>query len=133
MINYTKEKILYVDDEIENLDGFKYAFMSDYNISVAQNASDGLKILAENEIKLVISDQKMPKISGIEFLKIVKEKYPETIRIILTAYADVDNAIEAINNGEIYRYLSKPWEKIDLKSTIDNALESYNLKQTNCC
>ena len=131
MTNYKKEPILYVDDEIENLDGFKFAFMMDYDISVAQNAKDGLGILKEKNIKVVISDQKMPEVSGIEFLKIAKEKFPETIRIVLTAYADATNAIEAINKGEIYRYLSKPWDKTDLKSTIDNAIESFNLKQEN--
>ncbi|MEA3451070.1 MAG: response regulator, partial [Bacteroidota bacterium] len=126
-----KEAILYVDDEIENLDGFKYAFMTDFDISVAQNAKEGLKILEQKNIKVVISDQKMPEISGVEFLNTVKEKYPSTIRIILTAYADITNAVDAINNGEIYKYLSKPWEKTDLKSTIITALETYNLKQEN--
>jgi len=131
MKNEKKEAILYVDDEIENLDGFKYAFMTDFDISVAQNAKDGLNILEQKNIKVIISDQKMPEISGIEFLNTVKEKYPNTIRIILTAYADITNAIDAINKGEIYRYLSKPWEKTDLKSTIISALETYNLKQEN--
>ena len=126
-----KEPILYVDDEIENLDGFRYTFMLDYDISVAKSAKEGLKLLEQKEFKLVITDQKMPEISGVEFLKIVKDKFPDTIRIVLTAYADATNAIEAINNGEIYRYLSKPWEKTDLKATIENAIETYNLKHKN--
>ncbi|MEN8119945.1 MAG: response regulator [Bacteroidota bacterium] len=131
MINKIKESILYVDDEKANLDGFKYAFMLDYDIAVAENAKDGLKIMGEKDFKIVISDQKMPETSGIEFLKVVKEKYPDTLRIVLTAYADIENAIEAINKGGIYRYLSKPWDKTDLKLTIDNALEAYNLKKEN--
>jgi len=129
--NNTKDLILYIDDELENLDGFKFAFITDYDIYVAQNAKEGLKLLEQNNFKVVISDQKMPEMSGIEFLKIAKEKSPDTIRIILTAYADATNAIEAINKGEIYRYLSKPWDKTDLKSTIDNAIESFNLKKIN--
>ncbi|RLD72877.1 MAG: hypothetical protein DRJ10_18395 [Bacteroidetes bacterium] len=80
-----KETILYVDDEKANLDGFKFAFMLDYDISVAENAKDGLKMLKQKDFKVVISDQKMPDISGIEFLKTVKEVYPNTIRIVLTA------------------------------------------------
>ena len=126
-----KESVLYVDDEVENLDGFKFSFMNDFDISVAQNATEGLKIIEEKKIKVVISDQKMPNISGIDFLNIVKEKHPDIVRIILTAYADVTNAIEAINKGEIYRYLSKPWQKTDLKNTINNALELYNLREKN--
>jgi len=131
MTKNSKELILYVDDEYENLDGFKFAFFTDYNVFVAQNAKEGLKLLEQNNFKVVISDQRMPEMSGIEFLKIAKEISPNTIRIVLTAYADATNAIEAINKGEIYRYLSKPWDKADLKSTIDNAIESFNLKQEN--
>ena len=127
----TKEPILYVDDEIENLEGFRYTFMLDYDISVAKSAKEGLKLLEQKEYKIVITDQKMPEMSGIEFLKIVKEKFTDAIRIVLTAYADATSAIEAINTGEIYRFLSKPWTKTDLKATIENAIETYNLKQKN--
>jgi signal transduction histidine kinase len=129
MNKFEKEPILYVDDEIENLDGFKYSFFSDYEIYTASNINTALKILEENTIKIIISDQKMPESSGIEFLQKVNSLYPESIRIILTAYADIQNATEAINKAEIYRYLTKPWNKADLKITIENALETYNLKK----
>ena len=127
----TKEPILYIDDEIENLEGFLFTFMSSYDISTAQSAEEGLEILNRKKIKLVISDQKMPEMSGIEFMKIIKDKYPDIIRIILTAYADTENAIEAINKGEIFRYLSKPWNKNDFAHTIQNAFDTYNLKEEN--
>jgi signal transduction histidine kinase/CheY-like chemotaxis protein len=126
-----KEKILYIDDEIENLEGFEFTFMNNYEIFTAQNASKGLKILEENSIKVVICDQRMPEITGVDLLKIIKEKFPDSVRIILTAYADLENAVDAINKGEIFRYLSKPWNKNDLKATIENALETYNLKFEN--
>lgn len=127
----TKEPILYIDDEIENLEGFLFTFMNNYDITTTQSASEGLEILKNKKIKVVISDQRMPEMSGIELMKIIKEKYPDIIRIILTAYADTENAIEAINQGEIYRYLAKPWNKNDLNYTIQNALHAYNLKEEN--
>lgn len=126
-----KEPILYVDDEIENLEGFKYTFLSDFDIHIAKTVEEAFNILKNNLIKVLISDQKMPGMSGVDFLKTVKEQYPETERIILTAYADIKNAVDAINNAEIHRYLTKPWKKADLKNTIDNALETYNLKEEN--
>lgn len=126
-----KEPVLYVDDESENLEGFKFNFFKDYQVFTAQNVPEALKILENNTIKVVISDQKMPEISGLEFIIGVKNKYPEIIRIILTAYADIENAKEAINKAGVYRYLTKPWDKGDLKKTIDNAIESFNLKKEN--
>jgi len=126
-----KEPILYIDDEIENLDGFKFSFLTDFDIYTASTATKALDILKNTHIKVVISDQKMPEMSGVEFLKIVKQKYPEIIRIILTAYANVVNASEAINEAGIFKYLTKPWEKPDLQLTITNALRTYNLQKEN--
>jgi len=131
MYEVTKEPILYVDDEIENLDGFKFSFLTDFEIYTASTASEALDILSKTHIKVVISDQKMPEMSGVEFLKRVKEKYPETIRIVLTAYANIVNASEAINEAGIFKYLTKPWEKNDLQLTITNALRTYNLEKEN--
>ncbi len=130
-MNFIKEPILYVDDELENLEGFQFTFMNQFNISTALSAKKALEILDLQKVKVVISDQKMPEMSGIELMKIIKEKHPNIIRIILTAYADIENAIEAINSGEIYRYLSKPWNKTDLNLTIQSALDTYNLREEN--
>lgn len=130
-MNFIKEPILYVDDELENLEGFQFTFMNQFNISTALSAKKALEILDLQKVKVVISDQKMPEMSGIELMKIIKEKHPDIIRIILTAYADIENAIEAINSGEIYRYLAKPWNKTDLNLTIQNALDTYNLREEN--
>ena len=96
-------EILYVDDEIHNLNTFKIAFRHLYHIHTAINAFEGLDILKNNDIKLVISDQRMDGMSGTEFLKKVKNLYPDCIRIILTGYSDVDVIIRAINDGGIYR------------------------------
>lgn len=130
-ININDKTILYVDDEHENLDGFKFSFRKDYNLYVADNASDAFEILNSIEIKVVISDQRMPDITGTEFLEMVGEKYPDTIKIILSAFSDADAIIEAINRSGVYRFLTKPWNRNDLKITLDNAFETFNLRKEN--
>lgn len=126
-----KEPILYVDDEKQNLTSFKYIFLKDYKIYLATSAREGLKILEENKIKVVISDQRMPETTGVDFFTNISQKYPMIVRILLTGYTDVDAIIGAINKGRIYRYLSKPWDKQELKLTIDKGIELYNLQQEN--
>ncbi len=126
-----KEKILYVDDEQENLIGFKYTFRNDYQLFLAKSAREGLEILKEHEIKVVITDQRMPEMTGVEFLEKIVETHPDTIRIILTGYSDMESIVQAINKGRVYRYITKPWDKEDLRITINNAIVAYNLKKEN--
>jgi sigma-B regulation protein RsbU (phosphoserine phosphatase) len=123
--------ILYVDDEIDNLTVFNSAFRRHFKIHVASSAREGLEIMKQNDIQLVISDQRMPEMTGTEFLEKIIPEYPECIRVILTGFSDINAVIEAINNGRVYRYVTKPWEKEEMKIMIDNALETYNLKQQN--
>ena len=120
-----KHKVLFVDDEVNALSAFKRLFFNndDIDIFTASGGTEGLKILGLNEIDLVISDMKMPELNGSDFLKYVKNKYPHVLRIMLTAYADISSALDAINKGEVYRFLTKPWNDDDLKITILNALE----------
>lgn len=127
--NYTN--VLYIDDEIHNLNAFKASFRRNYNIFLAENTDQARKILDENEIHLIITDQRMPGMTGIEFLESVIENHPDPIRILLTGYADVNNVIDAINKGEIYKYIQKPWIEENLKMSIDKALEIYTLKREN--
>ena len=126
-----KAPILYVDDEESNLRIFKTTFKRHYQVFTALSGAEGLEILAENEIHLIITDQKMPKMTGIEFLERVLPLYPDPIRIILTGFSDVEAIIKAINTGSVYRYITKPWNKDELKITIDKALETYTLQQEN--
>lgn len=126
-----KYRILYVDDEKYNLTAFKAAFRRDYKIFLAETAEEGIEILRENEIELVITDQRMPEVTGVEFLKKIVPDYPNVIRMILTGFSDVEDIISAINDGGVYRYITKPWDKDDLKITIDRALESYELAREN--
>lgn len=120
--------VLYVDDEINNLNSFKASFRLDYLVFIANNASQANEILVGNpQIQVVISDQRMPEITGVEFLESVKEKYPSMIRIILTAFSDLEVFERAINMGMIFRYLEKPWHPLEIKIAIDNAFQYYFL------
>ncbi len=123
--------ILYIDDEENNLISFKSTFRRDYHIYVAGSGAEGLKIMENHNIQLVITDQRMPDMSGIEFLEQIVPLYPDCMRMIMTGFSDLDAVIQAINKGNIYRYVSKPWNREDLKITIDSALEVYNLKSQN--
>ncbi|WP_291724262.1 response regulator [Bernardetia sp.] len=123
--------ILYVDDEESNLRIFKSSFRRHYKIFTAISGKEGLEILENNDIQLVISDQKMPEMTGVEFLERVAESFPNTVRIILTAYSDTEDIMRAINKCGIFRYLVKPWNKDEMLLTIDKALETYALRTEN--
>lgn len=130
MTEEIKPKILYVDDEQNNLVVFRSSFRRYYDIYTATSASEGLKIIEQNDISIIITDQRMPGMTGIEFLKNLPEDLL-AIRMILTGFSDVSAIIEAINSGKVYRYITKPWNKDELKVTIDNALEALSLKKNN--
>ncbi|MFC1745150.1 HD-GYP domain-containing protein [Candidatus Riflebacteria bacterium] len=128
-----KPIILYVDDEKENLSSFKFLFQDTYKVKIAISGEEGLKLLKEsgNEIPLVISDQRMPGLSGVDFLKKVREIDPDIARIILTGYTDIQAAVNAINKSQIFHYLTKPFVEGDIRITMERALESYYLKKEN--
>ncbi len=126
-----KEHILYVDDEPDNLTVFKSNFRRYYKVHTASSAQEGIDILKEQDIHVIITDQRMPEITGVQFLENIIEDYPDSIRMILTGFSDVEAVIQAINKGRVYRYITKPWDRDDLKITIDKALESYHLKKEN--
>jgi signal transduction histidine kinase len=121
--------ILYVDDEENNLVVFRNAFFRDYNVYTTLSAEEGLSVLDQYVIHLTITDQKMPGLTGVEFLEIVAKSHPETMRMILTAYSDIDFIMRAVNKCGIYRYILKPWDTRELKIIIDKALQNYQLAQ----
>lgn len=124
--------ILYVDDEQNNLDGFKASFRRDFKIILAISADDGMKILNDNpKIPIIISDQRMPKVTGSEFLEEVSFEYPDSIRILITGYADLESTIEAINKGKIFYYISKPINPEEVKLILKKAFETYHLQLNN--
>lgn len=127
-----KPHILYIDDEKENLTVFKFAFMSSYKIHVAQSAVEGLDILREQpQMSIIISDQRMPGKSGVEFLEQTRDEFPDLIRIIVTGYSDIEAVIDAINKGRVYHFVKKPWEKDEFKSILDKAYETHQLRKEN--
>lgn len=123
--------ILYVDDEQNNLDAFKAAFRRHYQIHTAISALEALKILGKFPVQVIISDQRMPEITGTEFFEAVLQSYPDAIRIILTGYSDMEPIIKAINTCRIFRYLTKPWNVNELKEVIDLALMTYAVEHKN--
>ena len=130
-----KIAILYVDDEENNLLSFKATFRIKHHVLTALSGDEALKILANNHIDIIITDQRMPEMTGVEFLEKVLEKYPEPMRILLTGYADMNAVVEAVNKGKIFHYVTKPWNEEELDLTINNAyakyLEKTQLKEMN--
>ncbi len=122
-----KIRILFVDDERGVLKALQRLFLdSDYEIITATSGAEGLDILKSTEtIQLVISDYRMPEMNGVDFLKEVYHLRPDTVRIVLSGYADTAAIVEAINEGKIYKFIPKPWNEDELKVTISTALEHY--------
>ncbi len=122
--------ILFVDDEANILSSLKRLFRpSGYRIFTAESGTAGLEIMAQEPVDMVISDMRMPEMNGAQFLGKVRESWPDTVRILLTGYADIGSTIEAINKGQIYRYISKPWEDNDITITVRQALERRELER----
>jgi len=130
-----KITILYVDDEENNLFSFKATFRIKYNVLTALSGDGALEILQKNLVHIIVTDQRMPEMTGVEFLEKVLEKYPDPMRILLTGYADMDAVVDAVNKGKIFHYLAKPWDEDELDLTIQSAyakyLERAELKETN--
>ena len=123
--------ILVVDDEVAILESLELTLGSDYRVLTAASGEEGLAILEREDVALVIADQVMPRMSGVEFLERAIEKSPRAIRILLTGYADIGSLARAINEGRIYRYIQKPWEPDEVRLNVKRALESYALAGEN--
>jgi len=127
----TSANVLYVDDEVHNLNAFKASFRRKFNIFTANSAVEGRQILESEDIHVIVTDQRMPVTTGIEFLESIIPDFPEPIRILLTGYADINAVIDAINKGQVYRYIQKPWMEDDLRINIEKAFELYMLRKEN--
>jgi signal transduction histidine kinase len=128
-LDYKKYKILLVDDELDNLANLIFAFELEFNLATASSAAEALDILNRENIAVVISDQRMPGVSGTELLGIIKESHPKVVRILITAYADIQAAIEAINQGHVYRYIPKDLPMSEIETIIKQAIEHYQMKE----
>lgn len=123
-----KPKMLVVDDEPDNLDLLYRTFRRDFNVLRAESGILALEVLAaEGEVAVIISDQRMPEMKGTEFLSKTVPQFPNTMRIILTGFTDVEDLVEAINSGQVYKYITKPWDPNELKAVVQRAAETYEL------
>jgi serine phosphatase RsbU (regulator of sigma subunit)/CheY-like chemotaxis protein len=123
-----KLKMLIVDDEPDNLDLLYRTFRLSFQVLRAESAPEALAILdQQGEVAIIISDQRMPEMLGTEFLSKTVDRYPDTIRIVLTAYTDVKDLVDAINSGKVFKYITKPWNQQQLQSLVQQAAETYQL------
>jgi DNA-binding NtrC family response regulator len=126
------DAILLVDDEPNVIKALERSLLDEpYALQVAASGEEALQLAGSRRFKVVISDERMPGMDGAEFLSIVKERYPETIRIMLTGYASIESTMRAVNSGEIYRFFTKPWNDIELKLALRTAIEKYDLEEEN--
>lgn len=123
--------ILYVDDEEHNLTAFRASFRRDFVVHTAINAAAGEALLDEHPIEVIVTDQRMPDVTGVEFLERIRQRHSDPIRIVLTGFADIEAIIDAINRGQVYRYVTKPWEQQELKMVLDAAIEMFRLRRDN--
>jgi two-component system, sensor histidine kinase and response regulator len=122
-----KHVILCVDDEEDNVDALERLLRKKYSVLKATSGPEALALLEKEKVSLIISDQRMPKMTGVQFFAKSMKHHPEAIRILLTGYTDVEAVIDAINSGQVYKYVTKPWDPVDLANTVDKAIERYEL------
>lgn len=130
----TKEKdhnLLIIDDEVEITKAITRLFRRKYNVFSTTSAEDGLRIMERENIQVVLSDQRMPGMTGVDFFMRIKDKYPDALKLILTGYTDIEAVIGAINEGQVFRYVKKPWNPDELETIIREAFEKYELITNN--
>ncbi len=124
--------VLFVDDERPILNSLRRLLRREpYTVHTAESGEEGLALLAEHEVQMVVSDQRMPGMTGTQFLQKVKQGWPDTVRVVLSGYAEADAIVAAINQGEVYRFVGKPWKDASLKATIIQCLEHWDMVQEN--
>jgi len=129
MVHAKKHCLLVVDDEPDLVQSVKDLLRFDYKVLIATRATEGLQIMQREKVHVVMSDQRMPEMTGVEFLKNLQDSHPETVRLLFTAYADLNAVTDAINQGNVYRYISKPWEPDELKTVLRQAVDYYDLQE----
>ena len=119
--------LLIIDDERDILSALRRQFRKDYKVHIAASAEEGLELMTEHPIQVIISDQRMPGMKGAEFFDRVKHDFPDATRLLLTGYADIQAVIEAINDGNIFRYITKPWDPVELNTIVREAFDRHDL------
>ena len=130
-LDLAKYPVLIVDDEQDNLDAFRFNFKRSFTILVANGGPEALEILRERDVAVIVTDQRMPKMTGLELLREAQKVRPDAVGTILTAFTDVDVLIDAINQGEIYRYITKPWDAKEVRGLLSQAIERFHLRREN--
>ena len=120
-------KVLYLDDEENNLIAFKALFRKEFDVFTTTSPQEAVAYLNANVVPIILSDQKMPELSGVEFFELTLNDFPNAVRILVTGYADIEAVIDAINRGQVYRYVAKPWNENDLRVCLLNAAERYEM------
>jgi len=128
----TPYKIMIVDDEPANLRTLARLFNQDYHLVTAASGTEALTLLEQHDVALLISDQRMPEMTGIELMKNTVAVRPHMVRILLTGYTDVEALIDSINSGLVYRYMTKPWNNDELRAVVSEGLKYYELSKSKC-
>jgi two-component system response regulator AtoC len=123
--------ILVVDDETDNLDAFRFNFRRVFQVLTAGSGDEALSILRDHDVAVIVTDQRMPRMTGLEFLREARRVRPDAVGIILTAFTDVDVLVESINLGHVYRYITKPWDAKEVKGILTQAIERHHLRREN--
>ena len=121
-----KHTLLVVDDEPDVCDSVHDLLRREFKVLRARNADEGIKLMRENVIHIVMTDQRMPKVSGVELLTQVRQGHPQAVRMLFTGYSDLDSIISAINQGHIFRFLKKPWQPAELEEAVREAAQEYD-------
>lgn len=121
-----KHTLLVVDDESDVCDSVHDLLRREFNVLKARNAEEGLELMRQNEVHIIMTDQRMPKVTGVELLKSIRAGHPQAIRMLFTGYADLDSVIAAINQGHIFRFLKKPWQPQELEDAVREAAAEYD-------
>jgi two-component system sensor histidine kinase/response regulator len=129
-MDYRRFPLLYVDDEPHNLTVFRRCFAETFTVFTASSGSEALKLLNHQDVAVLIADQRMPEMTGVELSENVKQSYPSVMRILMTAYADYDAVVDSVNLGEVYRYIQKPWDRALLGETLRGAIENHVMTAT---
>jgi len=130
-LDFAKFPVLVVDDEQDNLDAFRFNFRRAFTILCAQSGQDALDLLRDHDVAVIVTDQRMPRMTGLELLRGAQAIRPDAVGNILTAFTDVDVLIEAINQGQIYRYITKPWDAKEVRGVLVQAIERFHLRREN--
>ncbi len=126
-----KIAVLYVDDEENNLLSFRATFRHEFKIFTAISGEEGIRILETEPIHVIVTDQKMPQMTGVQFLEKIIPRFPEPKRILLTGFTDISAVIDAINKGKVHYYLTKPWDETQLHTIIKNLYNQFSLEKQN--